>query len=106
MSEISINEGTYSFNSATGFPEDEASRRFALGEARGAIITAQDKLLNLIGGRTNKCAVVIRGIGGSYAFGKPRVGLFPKGVSYEQADHIEHGKSHVSGGGVSILDWF
>lgn len=40
----------------------------------------------------------IKGVGGSYANGKPRVGLFPKSMTYADARNLEGQKRHEPGG--------
>lgn len=63
-----------------------------------ALRLAEKALAGVRAGQHGPCVVEIRGIGGSYAHGNPRFGLYPKTWTYDQAMDLEMQKAHGPGG--------
>lgn len=78
---------TLRFNPDSGIALDEESKQFSRHRVAEALTLAQDRLLRLKGFQSGKCFIEIRGVGGSFASDnqKQRIGLFPKGVIYDNA---------------------
>jgi hypothetical protein len=88
----------FSFDQHSGLAKDQASRQFATQRVTDALELTKRELDGIVDGQHGQCKVEIKGIGGSYAHGRPRVGLFPQTMSYEDARGLERQKTHGPGG--------
>ena len=86
------------FDHWSGYALTDNARSVSAANVTRALHLAERLLPQIRAGKHGVCTVEIRGIGGSFAHGNPRVGLFPPVHDYEDARHLEGQKGHGHGG--------
>ncbi len=87
-----------SFEKHSGLALDSDAKRFTADQVIKALGMVEERLSEIVAGEHGECVVGIRGIGGSFAEGRPELGLFPEEISYDEArDYLEM-RSHTPEG--------
>ncbi len=77
------------FDMRTGLAQNESSRKFVLNEIREALLILKQRIEIPFFVDEAQFRVEILGMGGSYMYGIPRIGLWPTSIDYFGARQME-----------------